>query len=115
MDKNELRPIKIKTGVLKRSVKDYQYYVKELNKTLEKVETMKAENKDEHDIKQYQQVAEESQQMIPQCKTKIEGALDDLKSVVEPHAENQDYLESEEGKAAAEQIGIAVEFLASLE
>ena len=49
-DKNHVRQIKIKSGTLKRNMKDFTSYKKEENMLMEKLEKMKDEEKDEHDI-----------------------------------------------------------------
>ncbi|XP_062578544.1 tubulin-specific chaperone A-like [Saccostrea cucullata] len=46
-----VKQIKIKTGVVKRLTKEKVAYEKEVVKTEEKVEKMKAENKDEYEVK----------------------------------------------------------------
>ena len=48
------------------------------------------------------------------CKTKIESALEDLKSVIEEHLENEEFKASEEGKAAETVITEATTFLQDL-
>ena len=50
-DKASVRQIKIKTGILKRNIKDQTSYVKEEEAQQEKLAKMIAEGKDEHDIK----------------------------------------------------------------
>ena len=114
MDKNTLRTIKIKTGVLKRSVKDYSSYREEAKQLEAKVDKLKAEEADEHDINKQTQVMQESLDMLPSCKTKIESALEDLKEVVEDQQENEDYKESEEGKNAEAIIAEANAFFEGL-
>ena len=50
-DKTSIRQIKIKSGTLKRNMKDYTSYKKEENDLTDKVQKMMDEGKDEHDIK----------------------------------------------------------------
>ena len=72
MDAKTLRPVKIKTGVLKRAHKDYLSYNKEAKSLEDKVEALKASGANEHDIKQAQGCYEETFAILPSLKTKIE-------------------------------------------
>jgi len=76
------RQLYIKTGVLKRIAKEKVMYEKEVVQQTAKVDKMKAENKDEHDIKKQIEVLEESKIMIPDCKRRIKAAYDDLQKLV---------------------------------
>jgi tubulin-specific chaperone A len=55
------REVKIKTGVLKRSLKDNLSYEKEEQQLIEKIEKMKSDGADEYDIRKqvWRQVCEE--------------------------------------------------------
>ena len=66
MDKNAARQVRIKTGVLKRSIKDYNYYTEEAKKLEEKVEKLKEEEADVSDINKQTEVMQESLDMLPQ-------------------------------------------------
>lgn len=50
-DKAAVRQLKIKTGSLKRNMKDYTSYRKEESTLQEKLAKMIEEGKDEHDVK----------------------------------------------------------------
>ena len=50
-DKTSVRQVKIKTGTLKRNMKDYTSYKKEESLLMDKVQKAMDEGKDEHDIK----------------------------------------------------------------
>ena len=65
MDKNTLRQIRIKTNVLKRSIKDYNYYIDEANTLSEKVDQLKIDGGSEHYINKQTEVMQESLDMIP--------------------------------------------------
>ncbi|XP_067057316.1 tubulin-specific chaperone A-like isoform X1 [Acropora muricata] len=76
------RQLHIKTGVLKRLSKEKVMYEKEVVDQSAKIDKMKAENKDEHDIKKQIEVLEESKIMIPDCKRRIKSAYNDLQTLV---------------------------------
>jgi tubulin-specific chaperone A len=113
MDKNTARQLKIKTATLKRysytcltmvlsrNQKDYNSYNNE-NKTLEtKLEQIK-ESGDEVGIKKLQEQIQETAQMLPNSKTRIETAIEDLKNFMSEHEENEE-LKATEDWVTAEQ------------
>mmetsp|Transcript_38282 Transcript_38282/g.108226 ORF Transcript_38282/g.108226 Transcript_38282/m.108226 type:complete len:113 (-) Transcript_38282:487-825(-) len=82
MDQQELRQLKIKTGSVKRLRKELTMYEKEHTKEIGKVEKMKAENADSHDIKHAENVLSEAAMMLPDCRQRLEAALGELVTVV---------------------------------
>ncbi|XP_042365511.1 tubulin-specific chaperone A [Plectropomus leopardus] len=88
-----VRQIKIKTGVLKRLVKEEIAYKKEAKQQEEKVERMKAEGGDDYVIKKQTEVLQESKMMIPDCRRRLTMA----------HAELLQFLEAEEDLAESEE------------
>nr|AHG99262.1 beta-tubulin cofactor A [Euplotes focardii] len=114
MDKAIARSIKIKTGVLKRSVKDFTYFREEAKQLEEKVDKLKADEVDEYDINKQTQVMQESLDLLPDCKNKIESALEDLKGLVEDYEDTEEYKESDEGQNANGIIAEASEFIETI-
>ncbi|XP_075242618.1 tubulin-specific chaperone A-like [Convolutriloba macropyga] len=82
VDKNLLKSIKIKTGVVKRIHKEGEYYVKEAEKLKKKVEQMKVDGADEYDVRKQEEVAQESESMIPDSDRRLKVAIEDLKNVL---------------------------------
>ena len=77
-NKEALRALKIKTGVMTRVRKELAMYEQEVKTETEKLEAMKAEGRDPHDVKQQDQVLGESTMMIGDCKSRMESAFNDL-------------------------------------
>jgi tubulin-specific chaperone A len=77
---DQARNIKIKTGSVRRTTKEYLYYFKEQAKETATLNSMRDKRKDEYDIKQQENVVQESSVMIPATKKSLEGLLDDLKA-----------------------------------
>ncbi|KXJ16104.1 tubulin-specific chaperone A [Exaiptasia diaphana] len=96
------RQLKIKTGVVKRLGKEKTMYEKEVVDQSKKVEKMKEENKDEHDIKKQIEVLEESKTMIPDCKRRLKTAYEDLKNLIDET--RTDLAETEEFKQANQML-----------
>ncbi|KAM9695707.1 tubulin-specific chaperone A isoform 1-T1 [Trichechus inunguis] len=73
-----VRQIKIKTGVVKRLVKEKVMYEKEAKQQEEKIEKMRAEDGENYAIKKQAEILQESRMMIPDCQRRLEAAYTDL-------------------------------------
>uniref|UniRef100_A0A9L0RIX3 Tubulin-specific chaperone A n=1 Tax=Equus caballus TaxID=9796 RepID=A0A9L0RIX3_HORSE len=97
-----VRQIKIKTGVVKRLVKEKMMYEKEAKQQEEKIEKMKAEDGENYAIKKQRfllqaEILQESRMMIPDCQRRLEAAYADLLQLIESE---KDLEEAEEYKEA---------------
>uniref|UniRef100_F6XV30 Tubulin-specific chaperone A n=2 Tax=Equus TaxID=9789 RepID=F6XV30_HORSE len=111
-----VRQIKIKTGVVKRLVKEKMMYEKEAKQQEEKIEKMKAEDGENYAIKKQclspgeivrsrssdsegcqAEILQESRMMIPDCQRRLEAAYADLLQLIESE---KDLEEAEEYKEA---------------
>jgi tubulin-specific chaperone A len=108
MSDPRIKQIKIKTGVLRRVGKEKLSYRKEADQQKAKIEKMKADGKDEHDIKKMGEVLQETLMMIPDCHRRLGAAHTELKNILETEAE---LAETEEYEAAKTQIAEAEEQL----
>ncbi|KAI2538029.1 tubulin folding cofactor A [Homo sapiens] len=77
-----VRQIKIKTGVVKRLVKEKVMYEKEAKQQEEKIEKMRAEDGENYDIKKQAEILQESRMMIPDCQRRLEAAYLDLQRIL---------------------------------
>lgn len=78
MSAEQLRDLKIKSGAVKRTTKEYLYYFKELKCEKERLAKMQSDGKDEYDVKQQENVVAESGIMIPETKKSLEQVLQAL-------------------------------------
>ncbi|KAM4870885.1 tubulin-specific chaperone A [Urocitellus parryii] len=92
-----VRQIKIKTGVVKRLVKEKVMYEKEAKQQEEKIEKMKAEDGENYALKKQAEILQESRMMIPDCQRRLEAAYTDLQQILETE---KDLEEAEEYKEA---------------
>ncbi|KAM6225372.1 tubulin-specific chaperone A [Rhynchocyon petersi] len=92
-----VRQIKIKTGVVRRLIKEKVMYEKEAKQQEEKVEKMKAEDVENYAIKKQAEILQESRMMIPDCQRRLEAAYVDLQQLLETE---KDLEEAEEYKEA---------------
>uniref|UniRef100_A0A7S3THD9 Tubulin-specific chaperone A n=1 Tax=Strombidinopsis acuminata TaxID=141414 RepID=A0A7S3THD9_9SPIT len=87
------RQLKIKTGSLTRNQKDYLSYAKEKVMLEEKLEKLKQQEEvDESKVKYAETELAETIQMLPNCKTRVEGAIEALESfmaTISAEAENE--------------------------
>ena len=74
------KSLKIKSGAVKRTTKEYLYYFKEKEQEETKLQGMRDQQADPHDIKQQENVVQESSVMIPATRKSLEGQLADLKA-----------------------------------
>ena len=88
-DKKAVRELKIKAGSLKRNVKDYHYYKKDMEGQKEKVEAMIAAGTEESDIAKYKGGLEETTAVFATCKPRIEEALSTLENLLGTYGEGQ--------------------------
>ena len=119
----QLRQIKIKTGVLKRSVKDHQSYTKEKLSQEEKLEQLRQDqNAEASMIAMREAELAETVAVIPGVLSNIQKAVDDLTNIIgtveESLGGNEESLaalkETDEWKQSEEQIKLANEYLESL-
>ena len=120
-DKASVRQIKIKTGILRRNIKDHTSYKKEEEDLQQKLAAWITEGKDEHDIKKMQEQVTETAETLATCKPRIEAAIDDLENVLatfeeQPDAEAKTLLkESPEWQQAEAAIAEAKAFVEAIE
>lgn len=92
-----VRQMKIKTGVVKRLAKEKLSYEKETIQQEERIEKMKADGKDEYDIRKQEEVLGECKVMIPDSLKRLNVAHEELTKLLE---KEEDLKDSEEYKAA---------------
>mmetsp|Transcript_4437 Transcript_4437/g.7371 ORF Transcript_4437/g.7371 Transcript_4437/m.7371 type:complete len:110 (+) Transcript_4437:121-450(+) len=99
-----IKSLKVKTGTVTRVHKELNMYQKEQAKELARVEKMKSENAEFHDIKQAENVLHEAEMMIPETQQRLEAAFADIQSYL---ADNlTDIPEGAELQAAKEIISL---------
>lgn len=101
MSDPRVKQIKIKSGVVKRVGKEKLSYRTEADQQKIKLQKMKDDGKDIHDVKKMNEVLQETLMMIPDCHRRLLVAHADLKNVL---ASEADLSEAEEYKAAQAQL-----------
>ncbi len=77
-----LEQAKTKLGACKRLSKETSSYEEEARVNEAKVQKMKSENQDEHDIQKQEEILAESCKMIPDSKRRCDEALKGLQSFI---------------------------------
>ncbi|XP_028319165.1 tubulin-specific chaperone A [Gouania willdenowi] len=77
------RQIQIKTGIVKRLVKEENSYIKEVKEQEEKIKHLKAEAGDEYFIKKQMEVLQESKMMIRDSHRRLAVAHADLQQFLD--------------------------------
>lgn len=82
------RQLKIKLGAVKRTTKEYLYYFDEKTREEKRLQSMKESNQDAYDIKQQENVVQETCVMIPATKKSLEEHLGGLQTFVQELGES---------------------------
>eukprot|EP00897_Mesotaenium_endlicherianum_P010481 jgi/Mesen1/9461/ME000627S08844 len=106
------KALKVKASVCKRILKELHTYEKELEQEQARAETMKAAGREAHDLKQQDSVVEETRMMIPDCRKRLERAMEDLQAALEDaegNATSRGSIEMSEAKNVYLQIEKEIE------
>ncbi|KAK3819850.1 MAG: tubulin binding cofactor A [Benniella sp.] len=76
------RDLTIKTGVLKRTLKEKDYYNKEKKSQEDRITKMIEDGSDEYDIKKQREVLQETLDMLPDVDRRLKSAQFDLENLV---------------------------------
>lgn len=99
----------------RRTQKDHQSYAKETKELEEKLEQLKAqEGTDPYNIKKMEEQVAETAQMLPNAKTRLESALEDLKNMMQDNQANEELVASEDWKAAESTLAEASAFIETI-
>jgi len=102
------RQLKIKTGVVKRQVKELDLYRQEKTEKVENLEKLKAAGADGADIRRAEALLDEAQKMVPDAQGRTGKAVADLKDLahqaekIPEMAGDQDLLNAKEAIGSAE-------------
>lgn len=112
--KTAIKQLKIKTGALKRNMKDYQSYAKENILLLEKLEKLKADEAEEGLIRRAEEGVAETMQMLPNCQSRINVAAEDVRNVLDENEANDELKQTEEWQLANSTLNEALAFLETI-
>eukprot|EP00759_Apiculatamorpha_spiralis_P034576 PhF_6_TR35557/c0_g1_i1/m.51792/K17292/TBCA; tubulin-specific chaperone A len=105
MDLDVAKTLKVKTGALKRIIKDYEYAVKELEREEKRLVEITAKHSGEdgeaYRIRQQQTVVQESTKMVPEAKGRLIKAHQDLQDYVAREGLDKDELKEDQEIVAA--------------
>ena len=99
-----LKKLKIQTGVVTRIAKEKTMYEKEIVAIEKQIEDMKADGKDEYDIKKRTECLEESKMMIPDCEKRLKSAMEAMTSLLDHNSDCSNEEIYQKAKAALDQV-----------
>jgi tubulin-specific chaperone A len=77
------KKVKIQLGVCKRLIKEVASYEKEVTVNEARVQKLRDDGIDEYTIRKQEEVLQESYMMIPDSKSRLEKAVEDLRDILE--------------------------------
>ncbi|CAD5208500.1 unnamed protein product [Bursaphelenchus xylophilus] len=107
-DGKTLQQLKIKTNVLKRLIKESEFYKKDAEKEKAKIKELEATDPNAYELKKMDEAYRETLQMVPVVERKIRTARDELVSYIKENADSVNG--SGELELANEQIQAAAGF-----
>jgi len=81
--KDVIKKLRIKSGAVKRTKKEYENYLKEETQQRDKIEKMRAEERDASDIKQQTAVLNDTLQVIPDARDRLGKFVNDLQAYMD--------------------------------
>ncbi|GAA6111512.1 tubulin-specific chaperone A-like, partial [Tachysurus ichikawai] len=84
--------------------KEEVFYIKEANEQEERVERLKAEERDEYLIKKQVEVLQESRMMIPDCHRRLAMAHADLQQLLEMVVDLEELEEFKEARSLLDSV-----------
>lgn len=73
--------------------KDLEYYAKEHEAQAQRIERMRAEGRDEHDVRKQEEVLVETETMLPDCQSRLREAAQDVEAFISTHRAQLEPLE----------------------
>ncbi|KAJ2156446.1 hypothetical protein GGF46_005180 [Coemansia sp. RSA 552] len=102
------RTLKIKTGAVKRLIKDREVYLREVDEQQARIAALRLkEGVEDADIRKQNEVLEETLQMIPHMERRIREAMQDLANLVASLADGAAQGQPDELRSAQEAIAAA--------
>jgi hypothetical protein len=108
MEKNYKKELMLKGNSVKRTLKEYESYVKEVEKLQNKINEMVSNSTDEYDINKHKEYLDESSKVKDSIKEKLRKFTDDLAALVE-EITSDEVKELEEYKNATSFLSSALE------
>eukprot|EP00929_Paragymnodinium_shiwhaense_P097053 TRINITY_DN5882_c0_g1_i1.p3 TRINITY_DN5882_c0_g1~~TRINITY_DN5882_c0_g1_i1.p3 ORF type:complete len:144 (+),score=59.39 TRINITY_DN5882_c0_g1_i1:82-513(+) len=85
-----VKALSIKVGSVKRTKKEYEMYLKEEVQQRERIEKMKADGKDEYDVKKQMEVLNDTLTVIPDTRARLQKYLAELSDALETEYKDVD-------------------------
>lgn len=114
MEADIRRQLKIKSGMVKRITREYDSYVKEVQRDRDRIEKLRDTGAGDHAIKKQEDVLQETISMIPNTRKRLHDAVEDLQEFMKENDTDQDLIASAEWTEASGYVQAAIEGILSL-
>mmetsp|Transcript_7207 Transcript_7207/g.7065 ORF Transcript_7207/g.7065 Transcript_7207/m.7065 type:complete len:118 (+) Transcript_7207:26-379(+) len=114
MEADAKRQLKIKSGMVKRITREYDSYVKEVQRDRDRIEKLRDTGAGDHAIKKQEDVLHETISMLPNTRQRLQDAVEDLQEFMKENDTDQDLITSPEWTEATGHIQAAVTGVLSL-
>lgn len=93
---DSLKQLKIKTGSVRRIIREFASYEEELTIEQARLEKLRAAGADIHDLKKQEEVIAETSSMLPNTRKRLQDSVEDLTCYCEDNEEDEALRMSEE-------------------
>ncbi|KRX02942.1 Tubulin binding cofactor A [Pseudocohnilembus persalinus] len=108
------KQLRIKSGSLKRTLKEYKSYQIEEQQMLQKIDQWKSEGMEEHQMKKKIELLEETQSMLPNCKQRLQDIFMEVQAWMNENGDSPDIQDMEEKTKCEETLQEVDDFLEQL-
>ena len=112
MEGDSVKKLRIKSGIVKRLIRDYRSYEAEVQKDRERINQYKESGSSDESLRRQEEVLEETIRMIPDTRRRLVEAYNTLKDLMKDLDSNEELVQSELWTEAAANIGLAEEIIA---
>lgn len=113
MEGDNKKQLKIKSGIVKRITREFESYLKEVAKDKDRIEKLRENGAEAHDIRKQEEVLQETISMVPNTRKRLQDALEDLCNLMKDNDTDEELMRSEEWTEAGTIVSKAQETISS--
>jgi len=96
MEADTKRQLKIKSGIVRRITREFESYQKEIVKDKDRIEKLRDNGGDDHDIRKQEEVLQETIAMVPNTRKRLRDGLEELMNFMKDNDTVEELVASEE-------------------
>ena len=109
MEGDSKRQLKIKSGIVKRITREFESYLKEVAKDKDRIEKLRENGAEAHDVRKQEEVLQETISMVPNTRKRLQDALEDLCNFMKDNDTDEELMRTEEWTEASTVVSKAQE------